>query len=335
MRSTLGIAVLAAALALPAAAATDDFDDTTIRIGGAVEVSEPTNGTLAAVGGKVSVDAPVQGSLRAAGGKVDVNAPVAGDASIAAGNVVVKGPIAGNLHAAGGHVTIDTSVGGDASVGAGSLTLGPNARITGKLKFRGGELKQDDAATITGGIVHNRGHEARTRTHVHRHGDDRPLINDVAWTLGLAVLAALLAGALPGPTQQLTAELRARPWHAPLLGFLALTAIPLAAILLMITIIGIPIALLTIALYVAVLVVGYVWLAVVLGGLLLERFKPETAAVVAWRVGAAALTVIVIALLVRVPFLGGFIKFAALIVGLGMIVGALWRRVEMREARSS
>jgi hypothetical protein len=96
----------------------------------------------------------------------------------------------------------------------------------------------------------------------------------------------------------------------------------------MITIIGIPIGLIALALYAVLLLVGYVWLAVVLGGLLLDRFKAETARETAWRVGAAMLTMIVLALLVRTPYIGGLVKLAALVVGVGMIVGALMRRVK-------
>lgn len=111
-----------------------------------------------------------------------------------------------------------------------------------------------------------------------------------------------------------------------LLGFLALTAIPMAALMLMVTIIGIPVAILALVLYAGLLMVGYVWLAVVLGGLLLDRLSAETAAVTAWRIGAAALAMILLAIAVRVPFVGGYVKFAALVVGVGMIVGAVFRQ---------
>ena len=95
------------------------------------------------------------------------------------------------------------------------------------------------------------------------------------WSLGLVVFAALLAGALPGPSQRLAQELRERPGMTTLVGFLALTAIPVAAVMLVFTIIGIPIALLAMVLYAALLMIGYVWLAVVLGGLLLDRFNAD------------------------------------------------------------
>jgi len=316
-------------LAAASVAAQDVSLGGSVRIGGSVDVTEPTTGSLNAAGGEVTIEAPIAGSLRAAGGKIAIteSAPITGEAMLAGGEVKVNGAIGNDLHVGGGQVTIDAPVGGDAFVGAGSLVLGPNARIEGKLKFRGGELKQDPAAVVVGGVTHT-----ERRHHRVDSADDVSVgyrfTHGWVWSAGLVILAALLAGALPGPSARLAQELTERPWHTPLIGFLALTAIPVAAVLLCITIIGIPIGLLTLVLYAGLLMFGYVWLGVVLGGLLLDRFNAATATETAWRVGAAALAMIVLALLVRVPFLGGFVKFAALVVGVGMIVGAVMRRIQ-------
>ena len=320
------IAVLLTLLLLAGGAIADDaWAGGTVRLGGHVEVSEPTAGALYAAGGDVQVEAPVHGSLRAAGGDVEIgrDAQIAGSASLAGGNVVVKGPILGNLHVGAGDVTLDGPVSGNAFVGAGSLSLGPNARIEGKLRFHGGTLNRDPEAQVVGGVV-----QRPSRAHRHDWMSGERMTRGWMWSLGLVALAALLAGALPGPSQRLAQELRERPGMTTLLGFLALTAIPVAAVMLMITIIGIPIALLALVLYAALLMIGYVWLAVVLGGLLLDRLNTETAARTAWRVGAAALAMIILAIAVRVPLVGGFVKLAAVVVGVGMIVGAVMRKVK-------
>jgi len=46
----------------------------------------------------------------------------------------VHGPIDGYLRVGAGRVLINAAIGGDVEVGAGSLELGPNARITGRLR---------------------------------------------------------------------------------------------------------------------------------------------------------------------------------------------------------
>lgn len=295
----------------------------TVRLGGKVEISEPVQGSAIAAGGHVRLNAPVAASARMAGGRVEVgrDAVVGEDASVAGGSVDVNGTITRNLHAAGGHVSIDGAVGGDVSVAAGKLDLGPNARIGGKLTFHGGELNRDAAAQIAGAVEHNRG-----RMHTREYGVGERFMRGWIWTLGLVLLAAIIAGALPGPTARLAGELRARPWTALLLGVLAITSIPIAAVLIMVTIIGIPIGLIALLGYAVLLLVGYVWLTVVLGGLLLERFSAETATRTAWRVGAAVLAMLALALLVRVPIAGTLVKFVALAGGVGMIVAAIYHR---------
>ncbi|MEO5692623.1 MAG: polymer-forming cytoskeletal protein [Usitatibacter sp.] len=319
-------AFLSCLLLAGTAAAEDSTPSESMRIGGSVHLLEATTGSLNAIGGSVLVDAPVAGTLRAAGGSVRIGAgaTVEGDASLAGGSIVVQGPIHGDLHAAGGNITIDGPVTGDAYVAGGSLTLGPEARIDGKVKFRGGEMHVDPAAVVTGGTIRN-----PSRSHRSEGSEHSPVTHGVFWTIGLAALAALLAAAFPGSSQHMAQELRERPWHTSLLGLLVLTAVPLAALLLMITLIGIPLGLLAMVLYAALLFVGYVWIAVVVGGLLLDRFNAETAALVAWRVGAAVLAMVVLAILVRVPFLGGIVKFAALLAGVGMITAAVLRRVNV------
>jgi len=307
-----------AALADPEAAVSSH-----LRIGGDVRITEATEGPLRIMGGEVTVDAPVNGGVKIAGGNVTLGpaAVVSGDVAIAGGNVTVEGTIKGKLRAAGGNVRLNGAVGGDASIAAGHLEVAPNARIEGQLRFHGNELRRDPAAEIEGGVTHEIGrwssHRVRTPAERFLHG--------WIWSVGLMMLAGLIAAALPGPSQRMAAELRERPWITPLVGLIALTVIPVTAVLVMITIIGIPIAILALIGYAALLLLGYVWVAVVVGGMLLDRVKPEMAARTAWHALAAAFAMLVLAVLVRVPVVGGFVKLAALTVGVGMIVAVVMR----------
>jgi hypothetical protein len=321
---TQRFAVLLLTLTVALGAAAQSIGDKSLFVGGDVRIEEASNGNVSGAGGHVVVNAPVAGKLRIAGGDVEIgpNATIAEDVAVAGGTVTVKGNIGGTLRAAGGNITIDGVVRGDAVIAGGNLELGPNARIGGQLRYRGGNLRQDPAAQVAGGIQHRTGNR---HAREHKHGA-AGAIAWAFWTIGLMVLAALVAGALPGPTQRLTRELVAHPWTAPLLGFIALTCIPIAAVLVMATIIGIPLGILALLAYALLLLVGYVWTSVVLGGLLLDRVKPEVAGRTAWRVGAAVIAMLAVAAFARIPFIGGWIMFAALLVGVGMITGALLRR---------
>jgi hypothetical protein len=255
------------------------------------------------------------------GANVEIDEPITGSVRAAAGRIVVKAPISGDFRGAAGQVVIDASVGGNVTVAAGQLELGPNARIDGNLRFTGGSLERDPAAQVTGTIEQASG---RHGPHFATFGHSGP--GRWIWTAGLMLLAAIIAAALPGAADRMAQEFRARPWMPPVLGFIALTCIPVAAVLVMITIIGIPIGVLALLAYAALLLVGYVAAAVVVGGLLLGRFKAEAVGLATWRAGAAVLAMLSLALLARIPYLGGLVQFAALLVGVGLVAALFHRR---------
>ena len=329
------LTALIAALVFASAAAAQETTDTSssgevvahgsdrIVIGASFDIDEAVSRNVYGAGGRITVNAPVGGKVRLAGGNLEIgpNAVVAGNAALAGGNVLVKGTIKGDLRVAGGNVRLDGVVGGDVTAGAGTLELGPNARIGGRLKYRSESFERDSAATIAGGITKMRRQRAEFDFEPLGHSTRRWL-----WSMGLVLIAGLIAGALPGPSRRMAEELRARPALTPLLGFVALFGIPIASVLVMLTIIGIPLGLLALIGYAALLFVGYVCSMVVVSGMLLEHFKKEVAEDVWWRVGAAALAMLALALVGRIPVIGHMVAFVALIVGVGLISGVAIHR---------
>ena len=337
MTNRLSLLVFLAALSANAAEA--DHSDR-IATGCPVRVETPVDGNLLGAGCKVSVEAPVSGKAALAGGNVHFDGEVGRDAYGAGGRVVVNGAVgrsvrlagghvqigpnatvAGDASLAGGHVLIDAPVDGNASVAAGTLELGPHARIGGKLRYRGDNLEQDPTAQVANGIER-----------VSRHSGHRDFMpfgrshHGWIWTAGLMLLAGIFAALLPGYSGRMAEELRTRPWMSLLFGFIAFVCIPVAAVMFMLTIIGIPLGILAILGYAALLLVGYVCTSVVTGGLVLGQLKAEVAQNTAWRAGAAVLAMLVLALIGRIPVVGGFVVFAALIVGVGLIVATVFHR---------
>jgi len=311
----LSLAVLLFTLS---AAAQAEHSDRVV-VGGHVDIDDSVAGSVYAAGGHVTVDAPVEGGVRAAGGFVSIgpNALIERNASLAGGQVEVRGTVKGNLRVGAGRVVIDGTVDGDASVASGSLELGPNARIAGKLRYRGEGLERAAGAQV--------GSVERLERHRH-HGDFVAFGHSTGrwvWTVGLMLIAGIVAAALPGFSGRMAEELRTRPWMTLLLGFVALICIPVAAVLIMITIVGIPIGILALLSYALLVIVGYACASVVVGGLLLERFRSEAAQRTAWRAGAAVLTMLAIALLGRLPFVGHAFVLMALVGGVGLVVAAL------------
>jgi hypothetical protein len=145
------------------------------------------------------------------------------------------------------------------------------------------------------------------------------------WSLGLIALAGFIAGVFPA-SRGMGEGLRSDPAIGLLLGFIALVCVPIAAVVLAITIIGIPLALAVLLLYFLMLIVGYAAVGVIIGDAALATLRSQDAGAVGWRVGAAMGAMLALALLTRIPYLGGLVAFVALMGGVGAIVLALKAR---------
>jgi cytoskeletal protein CcmA (bactofilin family) len=295
-----------------------------LAVGGNVRLRGDVDAGVIAAGGQLLVNARVKRSVRIAGGQVEIGpkAELGGNLSIAGGQVRVEGPVFGYVQAGGGNVTIDGPVGGDVWVTGGRLALGPNARIAGRLRYASrGELSQDPGAIIKGGVERVEISSGRTRAHTESSSHAFGWV----WVAGLMLLAAVLVLAAPAFTTRVSGVLRERPWFSLLIGFIVLVCVPIGAVILLVTIIGLPIGLLALLLYPVLLLIGYQSTAIGISDWVMQRFFNDRARSRWWRVGAAVAAVFVIALLTRLPAIGGFLAFIALIVGLGALA-LQWRR---------
>ena len=354
----LAVACVMAAFSPPAVARGEERDVGAdhFAAGSSVRIEQPVAGDLLAAGGQVDVAAPVRGdaivaggnvrlggsldksvyaaggqltlagtvanNVRAAGGEVTLvrHAEVGGNASLAGGRVEVGGVVKGYLQVAGGEVFINGAVGGDVLITGGRVELGPRARIAGRLQYASqNEAVIDPAAQIVGGVERT---TWRASAGIPSDETARRIGRGVGWiwTVGLIVLAAVLVALLPAFTARIAVTARQRTGGSALAGFIALVCIPVAALILMITLIGLPLGLVTLFAYFALLPVSYVAAAIALGDGALVRLKPTAYAAIGWRIGAAALAVLVLALLARVPYLGGSVVLAALLIGLGALM---------------
>ena len=311
--------------------------------GGKVEVQTDIGGDAVLTGGSVRVDGRVGESLFLAGGQLVVNGLVGrnarvgggqvslgpssvidGNLSVGGGDIALKGRVKGYVQAGGGKVLIDGVVDGDVEARAGQLTLGPNARIGGKLRYASREpLQRDPAAQVQGEVE---------RINI---TGGWPVPEDIErgmgrggswiWTLGLLVVAGFMALALPGFTERVATLWRTRFPMSLLLGFVLIVCLPVAALLLMATLIGVPLGLVALMIYPVVLLLGYVSSGVALGAWAASRLNHAWNQSGRGRLLTAVLGMLAMGLLARVPWLGGLVMFLALLAGVGALVLQGWR----------
>jgi len=307
-----------------------------VAVGGEVSVAGAIGDDLYAVGGSVQFDAIVNGNARVVGGDINVGPAtmVAGGVSLTGGQIEFEGVAQNYLQASGGTVRIDGEVIGDAEVRAKELLIGPEARIGGRLVYRGPtEPVVPEGAVITGGLEFHEEDVGRYFEGV------QPEVRDAAtglgtflWFLGVFVAGALFVLLLPGFTSEAAAAIGRKPLPSLGLGLAILLCVPFVAVVLLITIIGIPVALLLMSLYLLVLFLGWITAALFVAQRGLAALRPGQPATRGWQLLALLLGLVALWLLKQVPLVGGWIGFIALLAGIG---GLMWRTFNGRRTATA
>jgi cytoskeletal protein CcmA (bactofilin family) len=290
-----------------------------VRVDGVIE------GNARAAGQDVVIAAQVGRNVTAAGATVSIadDARVDGNVYLAARDVFVQGTIAGHAYVGGDVVVIDGDVGGDLRVEAGSLTVGPDARIDGELRYR---IDQGRPATIAPSARIERGtRELEPRP------DEGPNIGFLAARLAGFLLAGLVVVAMAPATIGTTVEAaRANPAAALGTGLLLFLLTPLVIVIVAATLVGGPLALVVLVLYLVSLYLAPVIPALWIGGSILSdrRLTDRRDAPTVFLVGGA-----IVAIAILLPWIGFLARALATWIGLGAV--ALVIRDRRRTARAA
>ena len=324
---------------------TDAIAGDAFLAGGHVTIASEVRGDLVVAGGEVSVGGSIGDDLYAAGGNVKLDAIVTGNARIAGGDVAV-GPatvVAGALSLTGGHVEFDGDtraylhasgakvrlngvVHGDAEVHAEEVEVGPDARIGGRLiVYSSTQPTIAPGAAIKGGTEFHEAtpdrffDEERASVRAVAHG-----VGSVLWFVGVLIASALFLFVLPELSSRAAAAVGRTPLKSLALGLAVFIGVPVIAVLLLITVIGIPLALLLVPLYLFLLFLGWVTVALFIGQRALALLRPSSPPTTAWRLLALLAALVLLSLLARIPHIGGWVRFVALLVGIGALVWQAW-----------
>ena len=294
-----------------------------IVAGGDINVGDTVGQDLYAAGGSVALSSQVAGNARIAGGQVTIShrGGIAGKATIAAASVQMTGRVGRYLAVYAESARIEGEVGGDLRIVARSVEIGPEAKIGGRLIYRSPQLaKINPTAVIAGGVTHLEMDWPRDR------------LDSVArvamWvSLVLLVLSLLLVGAImllafPVFSADAAQTVRSDPWKSLGLGFSLLLCLPAAAVLFMITVIGIPLGMALLLFYPVMLLLGYITGALFLGDRVTAWLAKRRGLVPkpGWRYLALAASLFALLIAYEIPYVGWVLDFLLLLFG----VGAFW-----------
>jgi hypothetical protein len=330
-----------------------------LRTGDTVTVpaDETWDGDLYLLGGRVTVAGSVDGDLTVLGGQVDVSGTVTGDVLAAGGNVSIAGEVGGDVRVAGGQVNLGGTVHEDVAVTGGQVTIPAGGDIGGDLIVAGGQVTMAGSVDgsvegsagnySSGGTVGGTEHVVVAPSRAVPAAAAEPLLDGLRQFVVVFLLGALLLWLLPRGMAAAGRVLRERPGltlGGGLLACVGYIAFLVAAIITMILLailfgllqmgtlvaIGVIGGLLAIFVVTFLFVLAAAFAADALVGLtvarwVMARMATGTSAESRWQnlgllaVGAAAVVIVT-----SIPILGGWVKLAVVLFGLGAFAVASW-----------
>lgn len=284
--------------------------------GGDVLVEGIINGEVLAAGGTVHISGSVE-SARAIGGTIIFNALSSGNASLAGGDIeITKNALIRNLVAAGGTVAVNGPVKGDLTALAGDFTLNNTVGNDVNVRAEKVEIKKNG---IYGGELHqyemaekHKDRERPTRAQYRGMFHDLFALLTAVNTLSLLALGLLLIYLMPNFMRATTDVMRAQPWKSMGIGVLALFLTPLVAVLLMVTLIGLPLSFIILLLFGTGLYMVQFFVIFWLGQFIVRKLNKTWHDGYVFTVGLFFFT-----LLKLVPVIGWAFHMVAFFIGLG------------------
>ncbi|MFW5986786.1 MAG: hypothetical protein ACOCPU_01055 [Methanohalophilus sp.] len=320
------------------------IDDDVYAAGGNLQINSDINGDLVITGGTITINGDIAGDLIAAGGTITIQGNIADDARIAAGTLKISGSVGDDVIAGCSQFILEenATIGGDLAAGTdkaylygdiagnvsgnfGNIILGGN--VAGELDVDTDKIQTLPDATIQGErITSTDTQPGITESDENGYG----FMDIVFWLLRYIML--LLTGWIilylaTNSIEDMTSHLMDKPIHKTIAGLLSLLGILMGSILLAVTVIGIPLALLLflilVFLFYCARVIAGLWLGKKLFGLL-------GGTTTRWREMAAGIFILL--LLGSIPYIGWIVYVVATFLSTGAIYYLLKEKVRRRPA---
>ncbi|MEA3324334.1 MAG: hypothetical protein U9Q37_04250 [Euryarchaeota archaeon] len=305
----------------------DVFGDL-IAAGGDIEVAGRVDDDAWITGGSLIIDGEIGDDLRAAGGAIHLRGSVADNAMIAGGTIAASSnsAVGGDLDVAGGSIEITGHVGRDLSCGGGSVVLGgavdgnatifaddirilQSARIQGDLEYTSDKEIEIPAGTVMGDVVYKRSEKKVEDIY-------SKITSSIISFLSILLIGLLMVRFAGNTTIRVSDTIATHILKSLGSGVLLLIAIPLIALILMITLIGLPLGLIVLFAYIVILYISKIFVGLAIGRRIVTYAKKEISSPY-WHL---VVGLIVIAFATKLPLVGFLISLIVILVGLGALV---------------
>jgi cytoskeletal protein CcmA (bactofilin family) len=303
--SVQGDAVLAGGMISTTGSTTQDL----LVAGGNLMLAGSVGDDVRAAGGNITLSGNVGNDAIVVGGQVSIqpDVTIGGDAVLTAGTLTVDGQVNGKAILSGGDIVIRGQINGPVEIQAGSVTIAQSAVIRGNLTYKSPQqAKIESGAQILG---------ATNYTPVARPGPSSYILPALYSFVTLFLTALLLGLVLKRLSYLTVSHARTDFWWSVLRGFIFMIVTPVVAIILFITVVGIPLGIITLMLYVVLLMLSYLLSPIIAGALLNKWIFKQPEYDVTWQtilIGTAAVII-----LSYIPIIGWLANFILMLMVLG------------------
>jgi hypothetical protein len=297
--------------------------------GGTLNIKKDIKGDLVITGGTVTIDKDVSigGNILVSGGELTLNGTAKGSIRGMIGKFTLNGTVDKNLNCQGGDILINGTIIGKSVLSAADITIGNEAKILDDVRYwtakgtvdfkqalKNGHATFDETLKIDTGRWYYIGFASFIA---------------VIWYLGMAVLMIFLTQYFFSNTMKRASDIVSAESIGSLgYGVLFALGVPAIMIVLFITIIGIPIALILLFAYITIMALGTVITAVVATNWLNTYNKSN------WQIGQmvlVAMGVFIVLKLLSLTFVfGPLIMSIAALMAFGAILKTInWHKKEV------
>jgi hypothetical protein len=297
--------------------------------GGNMRISKNIAGDLVVVGGTVVIDNGVTiGGLLTSGGNITVYGNVNGAVRGAFGELILNGHITKDIDCRGGKITVNGTIDGKAVLSATDIIIGDNAAFNNDVRYWNKKGSLNFKQTLKNGKAT---YDASLRMQTGQwYYLGAATIIGLFWYLGMALLMIMIVQYLFANTMKKAAD---TVFNSSLkclgYGFLFFIAVPLAAVVALVTIIGVPVGILLLLSYVTLVILAAVITSVVIAHWFNNRNKYQWNY---WKLVFAGFGIfILLKLISSAPFVGWLLIILLTCMAFGgILLNINWKRKQLQ-----
>lgn len=273
------------------------------------------NGSARFAAENVNILGTVSGNVSAAASslKLENSTTVESDMHVAAQDIVLAGSVARDFSAIAKKVTISGSVGRDVSIKNANLTVAEGATIGGTIHNNSPNAAKIDSTSLTNKVNNYTTNKTKFIDIVKNF-----LIGYAFWFVSLMLISFVMLWLFPSPLVNSVKNANDKPIATLAIGLITIFVVPVALIIIALTVVGIPLAILLGLIYVLIIFMSGPFFAFFVG----SKFLPEQKLWVKMLLGSS-----LVLISYSLPVIGFAMAVIVTVFGGGMFTSLLIKRL--------